>query len=99
MLERRRRVRPHNPNRVSFKPFLGMILMACAFFLLASNAAVDFVPWYAVVVTMLLWVFLLSVCVVWWTPFPERLPLVGVVAILLYFLTVYGGAFLLGWTA
>ncbi len=97
MFERRRRVRPHPSTKVSFKPFLGMILMAASFFLYATSGTVA--PWYAVLALMLVWLFLLSLCVVWWTPCPDRLPIVGVVSIVLYFVTIFGGAFLLGWSA
>lgn len=97
MFERRRKVVAHNPHQVSFKPFLGMILMAASFFLFATSGTIA--PWYGVAVLLLIWLFLLSLCVVWWTPFPDRLPVVGVISIVIYFFAMFGGAFLLGWTA
>lgn len=97
LFERRRKVEPYNPDKISFKPFFGMILMAASFFLYATSGTVA--PWYGVLALMLIWVFLLSLCVVWWSHFPERLPVVGVISIVLYFVTLFGGAFLLGWTA
>lgn len=97
LFERRRRVQAHRPNKASFKPFFGMILMAASFFLYATSGTVA--PWWAVLALMLLWVFLLSLCVVWWTPFPDRLPVVGAISVVVYFVAMFGGAFLLGWSA
>lgn len=97
LTQRRRRVQPHNPNKVSFKPFLGMILMAASFFLYATSGTVA--PWWGVLGLMLVWAFLLSLCVVWWSHYPERLPVVGVVSIVIYFVVIFGGAFALGWSA
>ena len=52
-----------------------------------------------VVALLLVWVGLLVLCCVWWTPHPKRLVGVAAFAVLLWFVTLVGGAALLGWSA
>jgi hypothetical protein len=78
-------------------PFVGMAGMACAFFLYAASGLVA--PWWAVVLLLAVWVALLVIACVWWTPHPRRLPLVAVVAVAFWFAVVYAGGAWLGWSA
>jgi hypothetical protein len=97
VLERRRKIKPHQPHTISFQPFLGVILVSLSFFLHLTAGVSGLTPWYGVALLMLWSLFLLSLCVVWWTPYPSRLPYVGVVALASYFVVVIGGAFAFGW--
>ena len=91
----RRRVRAAKP--VSAWPFVGMALMAAAFFLYAVSGLVA--PAWAVVALLVVWVLLFLLCVAWWTPHPKRLPFVAVAAIVLWFAALVSGGAFLGWTA
>jgi len=91
------RARRHNPNAVSPWPFVGMAGMACAFFLYAASGLLA--PWWAVVVLLLVWLVLLVVATRWWTPHPNRVPLVAVLAVVLWFAAMNAGGAWLGWTA
>lgn len=97
VFQRRRRIRAGSPNKISFQPFLGMILMATSFFLYATSGVVA--PWRGIVVLMLVWLAMFGLCVRWWTPHPTRLPVVGAASIVLYPCSMLFGAFFLGWTA
>lgn len=97
---RRRRIRPVADDRahgVSPWPFVGMILMAASFFLYAASGLVA--PWWAVVLLMLVWFVLFVMCCVWWTPHPRRLPVVGLVSMVVWFASLVAGGALLGWSA
>ena len=96
-LGRSGRVRPQNPRAVSPWPFVGMVLMACAFFLYAASGLVA--PVWGVVVLMLVWLALFLLCCLWWTPHPRRLPVVAVGAMVFWFAAVTAGGAWLGWTA
>jgi hypothetical protein len=78
-------------------PFVGMIGMAAAFFLYAASGLV--VPWWGLTVLMFVWLWLFVTACRWWTPYPRRVPLLAVVAIVLWFLAVWAGGAWLGWTA
>lgn len=67
---------------VSVWPFVGMAGMACAFFLYAASAA--FAPWWLVALLLALWVVLLLVACVSWTPHPRRVVGAAVVALLVW---------------
>lgn len=71
--------------------------MACTFFLYAVSGLVA--PWWAVVVLLLVWVLLFVVACAWWTPHPGRLPWLALGTAVLWFASILGGAFLLGWNA
>ena len=90
-------VGPSRSPAASPWPFVGMVLMACAFFLYAASGLVA--PVWGVVVLMLVWLALFVVCCAWWTPHPRRLPFVAVGAIVLWFAVVTAGGAWLGWTA
>ena len=78
-------------------PFVGMVGMAAAFFLYAASGLVA--PWWGVVLLLAVWVLLLAVACVWWTPYPKRLPWVAVFAVVFWFAAVSAGGAWLGWTA
>ncbi|MBB6629856.1 hypothetical protein H5V45_21235 [Nocardioides sp. KIGAM211] len=86
-----------NRNATSPWPFVGMVGMACAFFLYAASGLVA--PWWAVVLLLLVWAFLTFVAIAWWSLHPTWVPWVAVVAIVLWFVAVLGGALLLNWSA
>ncbi len=93
-MARRRRVRP--VQEVSPQPFIGMGLMAAAFFLYAASGLVA--PGWAVAALLLVWALLFVLCVRWWTPHPRRLPYVAVGAMAFWFLALVAGGAFLGWS-
>ena len=96
-LGRSGKVKRHNPRAVSPWPFIGMVGMACAFFLYAASGLVA--PWWGVVLLLVVWVVLFVLACAWWTPHPKRLPVLAVTAMVLWFLAVTAGGAWLGWTA
>lgn len=74
-----------------------MALMACSFFLYAASGLLA--PAWAVVAMLALWLALLVLACLWWTRHPRRVPVVGVLAIALWFAIVSAGDAWLGWTA
>jgi hypothetical protein len=74
-----------------------MILMSAAFFLYGASATIA--PWWAVVALMAVWLALFALCCSWWTTHPRRITVVAVGAMVLWFVTLVGGAAWLGWTA
>lgn len=84
-------------NATSPAPFIGMVGMACAFFLYAASGLLT--PWWAAVLLMLLWVFLLLLAAAWWTPRPRWVPWVAAFALVFWFVSINAGAYWLGWTA
>ena len=91
----RRRV--SRPRTVNPWPFVGMGVMAAAFFLYAASVLVA--PWWGVTLLILVWLVLFALCCAWWSRHPNRLPVVGVVAIALWFLALVAGGAWLGWSA
>ena len=85
---------PHRP-RVSPWPFVGMIGMACVFFLIAASVLAT--PWYVVAVLLLLWVAALVVATAWWSLHPTWVPWLPVAVAVVWFATVAGGAAAFGW--
>jgi hypothetical protein len=71
--------------------------MAAALFLYAVSGLVA--PWWAVVALLLVWLVLFVVACLWWTPHPKRVPLLPVVAVVLWFAVITAGAAWLGWSA
>jgi hypothetical protein len=71
--------------------------MAAAFFLYAASGLVA--PWWGVVLLLLVWLVLFVVGCLWWTPHPNRLPLLAVAAVVLWFAAITAGGAWLGWTA
>ena len=94
MLERRRVARP--PKAVSFWPYGGMCLMAAAFFLYGASALVA--PWWAVTLLLFVWLLMFVKACSWWTPHPRRITVLAIAAMVLWFLTLFAGAALLGWS-
>ena len=87
---------PERP-RASPWPFVGMIGMACALFLVLASVLAT--PWWVVTALVVVWGFALLVAIGWWTPHPTRVPWVPVVVVAVWFTTVVGGASLFGWAA
>ena len=85
------------PQEITFWPFAGMILMAAAFFLYGASALVA--PWWAVALLMLAWLLMFVKACSWWTPHPQRIVVLGAVAIVVWFATLLSGAALLGWSS
>jgi hypothetical protein len=81
---------PPAPARVSPLPFVGMIGLACVLFL--DLALVRAVPWWTTTVLVVLWVALLVVACLWWTPHPRRLPWLAAVAAGAWVVAVLGAA-------
>lgn len=71
--------------------------MAAAFFLYGASALVA--PWWAVALLMIVWLLMFVKACSWWTPQPKRIVVLGVVAIVLWFVTLLSGAAFLGWSA
>ncbi len=92
-----RRRRATAPRAVEPWPFVGMILMAAAFFLYAASGLVA--PWWGVVVLVLVWIALFVLSCLWWTPHPKRLPFVALFAFAFWFASLTAGGAFLGWTA
>lgn len=78
-------------------PFVGMAGMACAFFLYAASGLLA--PWWAVVLLLLVWVALLVLACLWWTPHPRAVVGVAVLALVLWFAVMTAGGAWLGWSA
>lgn len=72
-----------------------MGLLVASLFLYLYSAVL--VPWYVVVLLVLAWLVMFVLSTRWWTPHPRRLPVVAVTAIVLWFVTLVGGAYLVGW--
>ncbi|GAB2982885.1 hypothetical protein [Nocardioides montaniterrae] len=79
---------------ISPAPFIGLSLIACAFFLYAGSWL--FTPPWVVLVGLGLCVVLLVVALRWWNPHPSRLPWVGVAALALWPVIAIGGGVLFG---
>jgi hypothetical protein len=84
-------------NRASPWPFVAMMGMAGTFFLYGASGLVA--PWYGVVLLMLFWVVLFVVACSWWTPHPKRMIWLPLVAVVVWFAVLTGGAALFDWTA
>jgi hypothetical protein len=83
--------------KVSIWPFVGMIGMAAAFFLYAASGLVA--PVWGLTVLMFVWLVLFVTACRWWTPHPRWVPLLPVVAVVLWFAAITAGGAWLGWTA
>jgi hypothetical protein len=91
-----RRRRATAPKAVSAWPFVGMSLMAAAFFLYAASGLVA--PWWGVVALLAVWLVLFVLCCAWWTPHPRRLVGVAVGAMVFWFCALTAGGAFLGWS-
>lgn len=63
-------------------PFVGMAGLAGALFLYV--ASVLFLPWWGVLLLVVIWAGLFVVACAWWTPRPTWVPAVAVVALLVW---------------
>ena len=100
LISRRRRIKappvdPTTGERISPRAFLGLVLMACSFFLYAASGLVA--PWWAVGVLLLVWAAQLVLCLSWFVRRPSWVPWVGAVSIVVWFCSLLAGAALLGW--
>jgi hypothetical protein len=95
-MRRRRRV-VTAPKSASAWPFVGMSLMAAAFFLYAASGLVA--PAWGVVALLVVWLLLFVLCCRWWTPHPKRLVLVAVGAMVFWFCALTAGGAWLDWSA
>lgn len=73
--------------------------MAAVFFLYAASGPLELAPWWGAVLLMVVWLALFVLACAWWTPHPDRLPFLPVVATVLWFAAVVAGGAWLGWTA
>lgn len=96
VLQRRRRVRPVNPDAVSPWPFVGMVLLLCDLFLF--GASILLVPWYVTVLMVLAWVPLFGAGVTWFEPHPRRLVPAALIAAVAWFAIIVGGSLAFGWS-
>lgn len=71
---------------VSPWPFVGMAAMASVLFL--YGASVLFLPWWAVVALVVVWLALFVVACAWWTLHPRWVPGIAVVAVVVWFAMV-----------
>jgi len=71
--------------------------MAAAFFLYAASGL--FVPTWALTGLLFVWLVLFVTACRWWTPYPKRLLLLPVVAVVVLFAAVTAGGAWLGWQA
>lgn len=83
------------PRAVSPWPFVGMAGMACVLFL--YGASVLLAPWWAVVGLLVLWVVLFVRACRWWSARPDWVPLLPVLATVVWFAVMIAGGVLLGW--
>ena len=84
-------------HRASPWPFVAMMGMAGCFFIYAASGLVA--PWYGVAALLLVWLVLFVVACRWWTPHPKRMLWLPLVAVVVWFGVLTGGAALFDWTA
>lgn len=65
-----------------------MIGLACVLFLDLGTAGV--LPWWAVVLLVVVWVVLFALACAWWTPRPSRLPWLAAVGLVFWLMVVVG---------
>ena len=83
-------------SKVSPWGFVGMGAMACVLFLDLGTAGVA--PWWVTLLFVLLWLLLLLVATRWFLPHPRRVPLLPLVAFLVWLATIVLGTTQLGWS-
>ena len=93
----RSRSRSAGAPGVSPWPFAGMAGMAAALFLYGASGLVA--PWWAVMVLVAFWFVLFVVALRWWSRRPRWVPLLPVLAVVVWFAALNAGAYWLGWTA
>jgi hypothetical protein len=101
-MSRRRRIKapaldPATGERLSPWSFVGMVLMACSFFLYAASGLVA--PWWAVAALLVVWAALLVLSLSWFVRRPTWVPLVGIFSIAVWFAALVAGGALLHWSA
>jgi hypothetical protein len=63
-----------------------MIGLVCVLFLDLGGTIV--LPWWAVVVLVVVWLALFAVACAWWTPHPTRLPWLAVTGVVVWVVAV-----------
>lgn len=91
MAKRRRR-----PGDASPWPFIGMGGLASVLFLYGAGGLIA--PWWVVVLLLVVWVLLFVQACRWWTPHPTWVPVLPVVAVVLWFAVMVAGGLWWGWT-
>ena len=91
-----RSARPARPAKASAAAFIGLGGFACLLFL--SVAALMWVPWWAVVVLVVVWVVLFAVAARSFVPAPRRVLWLAVAGLALWAVVVVGGGLAFGWT-
>ena len=71
--------------------------MAAVLFLYGASGLLA--PWWAVVALLVVWFALFVTACRWWTPRPTWVPLLPVLALVLWFAVMTAGGAWLGWTA
>lgn len=96
-MARRRKIRPVAPDGVAISPapFIGLCLLAAAFFLYA--AGVVLAPWWVVLLGLVAWLVLVVLSIRWWESRPGRLPWLGVTALALWAALMIGGGIVFRW--
>jgi len=84
-------------TKLSPWPFVGMVGMACVFFLYAASGLLA--PWWAVVVLLVIWALALFVATAWWSLHPTWVPWIPVALAVFWFAFLNAGGAWLGWTA
>lgn len=75
-----------------------MIGMSCVFFLYAATpVAVPDVPWWVVVLLLVVWAAAMVLAVRWWTPRPIALAWLPLALAVGWFAVVFTGGRWLGW--
>lgn len=77
--------------------WIGMAGMAVTLFLYGASGLVA--PVWAVVVLLLLWLVMFALSCRWFMTRPYRVMTLPVVALAIWFATIFSGEALLGWTA
>lgn len=76
-------------------PFVGLAILAAGLFLVLASGPVT--PWWGQLGLVAVWLVALVVCLVWWTPHPQRVLWVAVGEIVVWFGVLVAGAALGGW--
>jgi hypothetical protein len=79
-------------------PFVGLVGLACAAFLIGATPVAVGAPWWAITLLALLWLAAMLLAIAWFTTRPRTVAMVPVVLGLVWIATVLGGARFLGWT-
>ncbi len=79
-------------------PFVGLVGLACAAFLIGATPVAVGAPWWAITLLALLWLAALVLAISWFTTRPKAVALLPVVVALAWLASVVGGARFLDWS-